>query len=234
MPEVPKLTSLPVSSARSAFEDQIPSDLPTTITYNHQIIIRAPPGTNFWRQPPNTDIQNAPTRLIPIPIDKFHSARVTVSANWSTPYDQGGLILFIIDGNTTSWVKTGFELKEKLTGMAVFSVPWSDVGTVPLENVKDKMTIQVERQVEKGKKLDSLRVYIVDETGKKGFRRNTSWFTHNVPGPDQKISKDTSTSDNRQLLVGIFAARPTIPEGEGREHGHVVTFEGFEVKLFDD
>jgi len=219
MPEIPKLTSLHVSSARSTFEDQIPSDLPTTITYNHPIIIRAPPGTNFWRQPPNTDDQNAPTRLIPIPIDKFHSARVTVSADWNTPYDQGGLILFIIDGNTTSWLKTGFEMKEKLNAMAVFSRPWSDVGTVPLENVKDKMTIQVERQVEKGKKLDGLRVNIVDETGgKKGFRRNTSWFTQ----------KDTGTSDNRLLLVGIFAARPS-------EHGeHVVTFEGFEVKLFDD
>jgi len=97
MPELPKLTSLHVSSARSFSEDQISSDIPTTLAYDQPITIYARPKTDLWRKPPHTDSDNAPTRLISTPIDihKFHSARVTVSANWNTLYDQGGLILFI-------------------------------------------------------------------------------------------------------------------------------------------
>ena len=92
----------------------------------------------------------------------------------------------------------------------------------------------MERQVKEGNKLDGhgLRVYVVDEEtgGKEGIRLITSWFTH---FPDQKISKERL--DNRHLLIGVYAARPTVPVGEGREHEElVVTFEGFEVKLFDD
>jgi hypothetical protein len=62
-------------------------------------------------------------------------------------------------------------------------------------------------------------------------RQVTSWFWHDIP--DQKISK--VTSDNRCLFVGVYAARPTVPAGEGGEHEELaVKLEGFEVKLFDD
>ena len=237
MPELPKLTSLHVSSARSISEDQISSDLPTTMVYDQPIIIHAPPKTDLWRLPPDIDVDNAPTRLISTPIDihRFHSARVTVSADWNTSYDQGGLILFIPDEETTTWIKTGIEVME--VGPSVMSVAtsqWSDTATLPLEKEKGgKMTIQVERQVKEGEKLDSLWIYIVDEeTGrKKEIRQLTWWFRHDIP--DQKISKETS--DNRCLLIGVYAARPTVPAGEGREHEElVVKLEGFEVKLFDE
>ena len=224
MPEIPKLTSL--SSARSISEDQISSELPTTMTYDQPIIIRAPPKTNFWRKPPNIDDHNAATQLISTPIDihRFHSARVTVSADWNTLYDQGGLILFFPEGDPTTWLKTGLELvKEKLTAMSVDANPWSDVALVPLEKEKGgKMTIQVEREVEEGKKLDGLHIFTVDGTGKKeAIRLDTSWFTHKIP--------------NQKLLIGVYAGRPEVPEGEGRKDEElVVTFEGFEVKLFDE
>ena len=59
------------------------------------------------------------------------------------------------------------------------------------------------------------------------IRQMTSWFTQ-----DQKYSKETP--DDRCLLVRVYAARPTVPAGEGREHAElVVKLEGFEVKLFD-
>jgi len=207
------------------------------MAYDEPIIIHAQPKTDLWRYPPNTDIDNAPTRLISTPIDihKFHSARVTVSANWNTLYDQGGLILFIPGEDTTTWIKTGIEvLKEGPSVMSVATSQWSDAATLPLEKEKGgKLTIQVERQVKEGEKLDSLWVYIVDdETGrKKEIRQVTWWFRHHIL--DQKISKETS--DNRRLLVGVYAARPTVPAGEGREHEElVVELEGFEVKLFED
>ena len=233
MPELPKLTSLHVSSAISISEGQISSDLPTTLAYDQPITIYARPKTDLWRKPPHTDVDNAPTRLIsaPIEIHKFHSARVTVSANWETLYDQGGLILFIPGENTTTWMKTGIEFfaGRPFVGSVVTS-QWSDWALMPLGKEKGgKVTVQVERQVKEGEKLDSLWVYVVDEeTGKKTEARQiTSWFTRDIP--DQNISKD-----NRYLLVGVYAARPTIP-GEGRENEELaVKLEGFEVRLFDN
>ena len=114
MPELPKLTSLHVSSAKS---NQISSDLPTAIAYDQPIItIHARPKTDLWCNPPNINVDDAPTRLIstPINIHRFYSARVTVSANWNMLYDQGGLVLllFLPDEDTTTWMKTGIEFFE--------------------------------------------------------------------------------------------------------------------------
>ena len=182
------------------------------------------------------DVDNAPTQLISTPIDihKFFSARVTVSANWNTLYDQGGLILFIPGekDNSTIWMKTGIEFfgGRPFVG-SVVTGQWSDWALVPLGDEKEgKVTIMVERQVKEGKKMDSLWVYVVDEvTGRKmEARQITWWFTHDVE--DQKM-----TPDNRSLLIGVYAARPTIPAGKGRENEELeVKLEGFEVKLFDD
>jgi regulation of enolase protein 1 (concanavalin A-like superfamily) len=237
MSELPKLTSLHASSFRSFSEDQVSSNLPTTVAYDHPITIHAGPGTDFWRHPPDIDVDNAPTLLISTPIDihRFHSARVTVSANWNTLYDQGGLILFIPDEDTTTWLKTGIEVFGGEPFVAsVATTRWSDCAIVPLGKEKGgQVTIHVERQMKEGKKLDSLSVYIVDEeTGRKmEIRQITWWFRHN--NLDQKDSKEMP--DNRCLLVGVYAGRPTIPAGEGREHEElVVKFERFEVKLFDD
>jgi regulation of enolase protein 1 (concanavalin A-like superfamily) len=237
MPELPKLTSLHVSSAKSISGDQISSKLPTTMTYDQPITIHARPKTDLWRKPPSIDVDNAPTQLIttPININRFHSARVTISANWNTLYDQGGLILFNSDGDSTTWMKAGIEFfgGKPFVGSVVTS-QWSDWALVPLGKEKGgKVTIQVERQVKEGKKLDSLWVYIVDEeTGRKvEVRQTTWWFRHDIL--DQKISN--LTSDNRCLYIGVYAARPTVPAGEGREHEELaVKLEGFEVKLFDD
>ena len=237
MLELPKLTSLHVSSAKSIPKDQIFINLPTTMAYDQPITIHAQPKTDIWRQPPDIDRDNAPTRLIstPIGIDRFHSARVTVSANWNTMYDQGGLILFIPGEDTTMWMKTGIEFfKEKPFVGSVATSQWSDWALEQLGKEKGgKLTIQVEREVKEGKKQSSLWVYIVDEeTGEKmAVRQVTWWFAHNKL--DQKISKETS--DKRCLLIGVYAARPTVPAGKGREHEElVVKFERFEVKLFDD
>ena len=145
-------------------------------------------------------------------------------------FDQGGLIVFNPDEDTTTWIKMGIEvLGGKPPVMSVATSQWSDAAIKPLGKEKDgKLMIQLERQMKEGKKLDSLLIYIVDEeTGRKEeIRWITWWFT------DQKISKETS--DNRCLLIGVYAAWPTVP-GEGREHEElVIKLEDFEVKLFDN
>lgn len=201
-----------------------------------QITIRARPGTNLWRKPPITDIDNAPTFLIPTPINihKFRSARVTVSADWSTPHDQGGLVLFILDEDNIKWVKTGIECAEGEPQVGTVATRRSsDWSTVPLGAKEGgKVTIQVEREVEDGEKVESLWVYIIEETGEKmGIRQINWWFKHDAL--DKKVTTDSEK--NRCLLIGVYAARPKIPEGQGREHEElVVKLDGFEVKLFDD
>ena len=202
------------------------------MTYDQPIMIHTPPKTDLWCQPPNTDIDSAPTHLISNPIDihKLHSARVTFSAKLNTLYDQGDLVVFIPGEDTTTWIKTGIEfLRGKPSVMSVVTRQWSDAAMMPLGEEKDgKLTIQVERQVKEGEKLDSLLVYIVDEAdrGKEEIRPITWCFT------DQKISKETS--DNRCLLIKVYAARLTVP-GEGREQEElVVKLEIFEVRFFDN
>jgi uncharacterized protein len=78
-----------------------------------------------------------------------------------------------------------------------------------------------------------LWVYIIDEeTGEKmGIRQINWWFRHDIL--DKKVTTDSEK--NRCLFIGVYAARPRVPEGEGKENEElVVKFEGFEVKLFDD
>ena len=61
---------------------------------------------------------------------------------------------------------------------------------------------------------------------------NTGW-----PLNKQHLFSSVSTTQNLTplLIIGVYAARPTVPAGEGREHEElVVKYERFEVKLFDD
>jgi uncharacterized protein len=144
-------------------------------------------------------------------------------------------VLFIPDEGATKWVKAGIECVggEPCVGITG-TRRWSDWSFVPMEE-KDggKVTILVEREVEEGEKVESLWVYIVNkETGEKmGVRQINWWFKHDILDP-----KATADSEkNRSLLIGVFAARPRVPAGEGRENEElVVKLEEFEVKLFDD
>ncbi|KAF9470856.1 hypothetical protein BDN70DRAFT_888690 [Pholiota conissans] len=231
----PKLRLHHGSSAMAISQDPPITDLPTTMEFP-TLKISAPPQTDLWRKPPHTDIDNAPIHLLSTPIDlhKFHSARVTVSANWNTLYDQGGIVLFIPDEDLKKWVKTGIEFVwgKPFVG-AVATSRWSDWSLVPLpESAQGKVTIQVERETKGDERVESLWIYIInEETGEKlGIREITWWFRHDIVGKDTP-----EVEEARNLLVGVYAARPTVPEGEGREHEKLeVTFEGFEVKLFDN
>ena len=140
-------------------------------------------------------------------------------------------MLFIPDEGAMKWVKAGIECVDGEPCVGIVGTRrWSDWSSVPLEEEEGgKVTIQVEKQ----EKLDSLWIYVVDEeTGRKMEVRKITWFfRHDIL--DQKTSK--VTSDNRRLLIGVYAARPTVPAGEGREHEElVIKLEGFEVKLFDN
>lgn len=230
---IPKLALHHGSSALAICQNPL-VDLPKTLSYPQEFTIRASPGTDLWRKPPSVDIDNAPTLLINVPIDlhRFHSARVTVSADWNTLYDQGGLALFIPDEDTKKFVKTGVEFVfgEPHVGTVAAS-RWADWSLVPNAAI-GKITIQVEREVDdEGKRTSSLWVYLIDpQTGKKsGIREITWWFRNDLEDGGRE---QTADKPSQVLLVGLFAARPKVPEGPDKEL--VVKFEGFEVTLFDD
>ncbi|KAL0579657.1 hypothetical protein V5O48_002353 [Marasmius crinis-equi] len=77
--------------------------------------VSASPDTDAWRKPPSTDIFNAPTHALipsPAPLKSFQSAGITLKANWTTLYDQGGLLFHLTNPSVTGkdhWLKTGIE-----------------------------------------------------------------------------------------------------------------------------
>ncbi|CAA7261053.1 unnamed protein product [Cyclocybe aegerita] len=209
------------------------TNVPTQISFP-PLTINAPPKTDLWRKPPHIDVDNIPTIFLPKSIDlnKFRSANVTVSGEWNTLYDQGGLVLYIFGEGLKKWVKTGIEF--------VFGKPFvgtvataraSDWSLVPLsESAGGKVTVHVERETKDDERLESLWVYVIGENGETLGVREVTW----VFGPDV-IDCDNPTSEERTMLVGVYGARPTVPEGEGRENEElVVKLDGFKVALFDD
>lgn len=144
-------------------------------------------------------------------------------------------MIFIPDEGATKWVKAGIECPEGEPCVGITGTRrWSDYSSVPIEEEDGgKVTILVEREVEEGERVESLWVYIVNKkTGEKmGVRQMNWWFKHDIL--DQKTTADSEK--NRSLLIGVFAARPRVPAGEGRENEElVVKLEEFEVKLFDE
>lgn len=231
-PATPKLV-LHYGSSAMAICQSPPVPLPATLDYSAVHTIRAPPGTDLWRKPPAVDIDNSPTLLINAPIDlhRFHTARVTISADWNTLYDQGGLALFIPDEDTKKFLKTGVEFAFGAPHVGTVAASrWADWSLVPTV-AQGKVTLQVEREIDsKGERTSSLWVYLIDPiTGQKnGIREVTWWFRHDIEGA-------ASDKPAQVLLIGLYAARPKVPSGSGREDEELeVKFEDFQVTLFND
>lgn len=115
---------------------------------------------------------------------------------------------------------------------------WADWSLAPVPGVGEDytrgdevpITVEVEREVVDGKKEASLWVYKVDpKTGKRSGVREVTWV----------FAEDTGEAEgkgNTELWVGIYTARPTVPEGKGgkeQEHELRVDFKDFEIRLFD-
>ncbi|KAF8423305.1 hypothetical protein EV426DRAFT_603020, partial [Tirmania nivea] len=203
------------------------------------ITLHTPPRTDLWRKPPSLNISTAPTLYTKVPLSKFKSAKVTASSKWNTLYDQGGLALFLgpppgEDGSTKGqWVKTGIEyVFERPNVGTVAADIWADWSLAPVPGVGDDyakgdevpVTIEVEREVLDGNKEASLWVFKVDpKTGERQGVREVTWM----------FKEDTGGKGTMELWVGIYTARPTVPDGPGRENEELeVNFKDFEIRLF--
>ncbi|KAG8956291.1 hypothetical protein FRC04_004371 [Tulasnella sp. 424] len=194
-----------------------PSDLKAFDLHAHS-------GTDLWRKPatptkPPVESDNAPSYLTNIPASSFRSAQVTVNAQWTRLYDQGGLIFYFpSSANKSAWLKTGIELYNNRANLSTVATPGSatsDWGLVPLQQGASKVTIRVEREEEDGKFGPSLWVYMLQEDGEKLAVREVTWAFENVSG---------------DMQVGIYACRPTrlgSPEEDKEEL--IVHFTDFEL-----
>ena len=192
-----------------------PSPLPETFN------LTAPPGTDIWRKPPATVSYNAPILYSEFALDAFNRASVNINGAWTTLFDQGGLVLELMpteQEGERKWVKAGIEFFDGKPHIGVVACDrWADWTLLELEG--NETTIEMEREVESGKKTSSLWIYIVGRDGKRRPIREITWV---FDGHGSGSHYDT-------CRVGVYAAKPTEDEDD-KTRSLNVTFRNFEIK----
>ncbi len=191
-----------------------PSPLPEKFT------LTAPPGCDIWKKPGGHSTFDGPICYRTLRLSTFRRARVTVSAQWKTLFDQGGLCLILPRNPLASpegwkWVKTGIEIYNDSPHVSTVACDrWADWSLVPLEG--GKVTIEMEREVLGETRTSTLWVYIVDQMGRRRPLREVTWVFD---------------EDDGDCEVGIYAAKPTKDEDDG-ERKLTVVFEAVEIESF--
>ncbi|GAV08861.1 hypothetical protein RvY_18491-2 [Ramazzottius varieornatus] len=188
------------------------------------------PVTDIWRKPPGggssvplIDNLNAPCYVATIPLTAFRRARVTLDANWTRLYDQGGLVFLYPPPSKDSsakraWIKTGVEVFNGMANVATVATAatsHSDWSLLPLADGKATLTIELRREeidVAKGKG-STMFVYMIDGV-KETMVRETAW---------------AFAEENGDVQIGVYAARPT-KSNEGEEDILQVTFSNLVVE----
>jgi len=171
--------------------------------------IIAQPGTDIWSEPPSHIVFNAPILYQSISLSTFRKARVTVSSEWNTLYDQGGLILVLPqpDSNSKKWVKMGIEFFNNKPHVGIVaSDRWADWSLLPIEG--SSATIEIARKSGTDGKLSStLWVYLIEGAERKALRE-IAWVFENA---------DAKGADVQECWVGLYAAKPTKKEARPDE-----------------
>ncbi|KAG0649173.1 Regulation of enolase 1 [Hyphodiscus hymeniophilus] len=174
-------------------------------------------STDIWRKPGPPEIQtfNAPILYKSLPLSVFQRARVTVSAPWSTLYDQGGLVFILPESSDGSrkWIKSGIEFYQGEAYVSTVAADrWADWSLVQtgLRGGRE-VTLEFERSPEEG----TLWIYVVD--GEKKI-------------PVREVTWILSEGDEKECWVGVYAAKPT-ESSKGTEPELVVDFKGWELDV---
>ena len=187
--------------------------------------LAADPGTDIWRKPPLTVSFNAPILYTTIQLSNFKRARVTVRGDWKTLFDQGGLCLWNYTKHQAKeqwkWVKAGIEFFDGKPHIGTVTCDtWADWSLTEFGG--NEVTVEMEREVEKGEKTSSLWVYIVEAEGKKKPIREITWVFNPLDGNEQE----------NHYGVGAYAAKPT-PDEDEKESRLEVSFNNFEIETWD-
>lgn len=182
-----------------------------------------PPTTDIWRPDTSSDVFTAPFLYHVLPISAFKRISVTVSANWKTQFDQGGLAIVFPDpsssnanGNASKWIKTGIEFYEGNPALSTVTCDrFSDWSLCPLASTDGaKVCTATVEAVREDKKL----IVNVIEDGVKRPLREIMWaFLEDRDG-------------DAEMWVGVYGAKPTA-ENEDAAKGIEVSFEGLVVDV---
>lgn len=171
--------------------------------------ITCSPGTDVWDKPPSTHSFNAPIIYQISTVGAFKSAKVTVSADWTHKYDQGGLCLVVNSGETRKWVKTGVEFENDQPNVSTVATDrWSDWSLIPLQGTTTA-SIEIETACD-----GSLWVRMQDEAGKVIPLREVTWWAD--------LPKDA------ECWVGVYVAKPAP---QGQKEKLTVHFEDLAIML---
>ncbi len=187
--------------------------------------LSASPDTDIWRKPPSSNPLNAfsaPTYYqSQLPLNKFSSVSVTVSAQWKETYDQGGLIFVLPEreNEARKWIKTGIEFVGGNPSLSVVACDrWADWSLVPLtESIEREGSMGKGVGIEMRREEDgSLWIYVreKDVEGGEGLR------------PVREVTWAFEDEDERECWIGVYAARPAKGEGVGELE---VGFEGLRI-----
>lgn len=177
-------------------------DIPVEFT------IKASPSTDVWSKPPSTVRFNAPILYKSARLSSFKRAKVSLVANWTNEYDQGGLILVINGpGGSQQWIKTGIEfVKEKSHISTVAKDRWADWSLLPVPSGGPAATIEMVREQD-----GSLWIYLFE-----GIQRV----------PVREVTWAFEDDDKKECWIGTYVARPSDKGGD-----LVVNFRHFTVDL---
>ncbi|KAL9005312.1 MAG: hypothetical protein Q9188_001903 [Gyalolechia gomerana] len=182
-----------------------PTQPPLTDPLPPAFSLRTPPVTDVWRKPPSTDTFNAPLLLRTLPLSTLRSARVTLSAPWTTKFDQGGLILILpaeSDKKEKQWIKTGIEFFDSQSNISTVACDnWADWSLAP--SPSGEATLEMTREVlDDGEKTSTMWVHSV-EVSPTGERRKAlreiSW-----------VFEEGNLDDVCE--VGLYVAKPIADE----------------------
>ncbi|MCJ1309550.1 hypothetical protein MMC25_003210 [Agyrium rufum] len=207
-----------------------PTSLLPTPDSSGKITLKTSAPTDVWRKPPSHDVFNAPYMYKALPISRFKNVRVSAVGEWTTLYDQGGMMIVLPatrsrpdqpPNKQKRWIKTGIEFYQGKPMMSVVAADlWADWSLLPLsaEDEKDgRMSVVAEREREEDGSWGSvLRISLVGRDGKASPVREVTWAFYDL-------------DEEAEMWVGMAVAKPTVGGKEVLE----VTFEGFEVEMRD-
>ena len=183
------------SGSQSPLQDPLPASFRLT----------APPNCDIWRKPPSTNDMNAPFFLQSFPLSTFRAARVTISAQWSTKFDQGGLLLILPgekgqDRKERKWIKTGVEFYDGRPNLSTVATDrWSDWSLAPIpENSAGKVVVEMTRELRNGNLTSTLWIHGVNtSSGEKLPLREVAW-----------VFEEASLKDDAECEIGVYVAKP--------------------------